>query len=398
MHVVHLMASPFFGGPERQVLGLARSLPHYRTTFLTFAERGLSRPFCEKAREYGFEAIVLQENTPRPLRASAEIADHLRRLRADVLCCNGYKPDILGYFAARRAGVPVVAIAHGWTGITWKVRANELLDRLVLHGMDCTVCVSEAQAAKVRRALVPARRVVVIRNGIFTEPFDQPDPSYRNLLHDYFPRRPALIVGAAGRLSPEKGFDQFIDAAAIVCQQRADVGFVLFGCGPLRATLEQRIAAHGLSGRFVLAGFRDDVERFLPHLDLAVLSSHTEGLPVAVLEAMAARLPVVATAVGGTPEVVEDGVTGHLVPAGDRAALASRIADILADGGKRRLMGQRGRQRVEAQFTFAAQGRRYQALFERLPASAATGTATVRDLSDPPVTFVAPRHVPTEQL
>jgi glycosyltransferase involved in cell wall biosynthesis len=107
---------------------------------------------------------------------------------------------------------------------------------------------------------------------------------------------------------------------------------------------------------------------------------------------------VVATAVGGTPEVVEDGVTGHLVPAGDRAALAGRIADILADGGKRRLMGQRGRQRVETQFTFATQGRRYQALFERLPASAATGTVSVRDLSDPQVTFVAPRHFPTEQF
>jgi glycosyltransferase involved in cell wall biosynthesis len=367
MHVVHLMASPFFGGPERQVVGLARSLPaDYRTTFLSFAERGLSQAFLDKAREHGFAAIQLGENAPHFCRAAAEIADHLRRLRADVLCCNGYKPDVIGYLAARRAGVPVVSISHGWTGITWKVRVNELLDRVVLHGMDCVVCVSAAQAAKVRRAFVPARRVVVIRNGIFTEPFDNVDPQYRQRLRDFFPWQPALIVGAAGRLSPEKGFDQFVDAAALVCQARRDGGFILFGDGPLRTQLQEQITARQLQDRFILAGFRTDVERFLPHLDLAVLSSHTEGLPVAVLEAMAARLPVVATAVGGTPEVIEDGVTGHLVRPGDVTGLARRIADVLGDETQRRLMGDRGRRRVEDHFTFAAQARQYQQVFERL--------------------------------
>src|SRR5262249_61331736 len=107
--------------------------------------------------------------------------------------------------------------------------------------------------------------------------------------------------GAAGRLSREKGFDQFIDAAALVRRQHPDTGFVLFGDGPLRERLAKRVAERELDGAFVLAGFRADVERFLPFLDVAVLSSHTEGLPVVVLEAMAARVPVVATAVGGTP-------------------------------------------------------------------------------------------------
>jgi hypothetical protein len=173
MHVVHLMASPFVGGPEKQVLGLARSLPQsYETSFISFAERGLSQPFVDTARAQGFQAITLRENAPHLLRARAEIAELLRNLRADILCCNGYKPDILGYLGARAAGVPVLSISHGWTGTTWKVRVNELLDRVVLHGMDCTVCVSEAQAAKVRRALVLSKRIAVIRNAIATEPFD----------------------------------------------------------------------------------------------------------------------------------------------------------------------------------------------------------------------------------
>ena len=113
------------------------------------------------------------------------------------------------------------------------------------------------------------------------------------------------------------------------------VGFVVFGDGPLRDDLTRRIAERGLQGRFVLAGFRPDLERVLPACDLAVSSSHTEGLPVVVLEEMAAGLPVVATAVGGTPEVVEDGVTGWLVPAADPAALArrhGRAAGVAGDG------------------------------------------------------------------
>jgi glycosyltransferase involved in cell wall biosynthesis len=293
------------------------------------------------------------------------VAGHLRRLRADVLCCSGYKPDVIGWLAARRAGVPVVAIAHGWTAATFRVRLNEALDRLVMRRMDATVCVSEAQAVKVRRAGVDPRRVAVIRNAIRAEPFEHPDPAGRKDLEGLFASPPARVVGAAGRLSPEKGFDRFVAAAALVARADPGARFVLFGDGPLREALAQQVAAHGLRGRFVLAGFRTDLERFLPHWDMAVLPSFTEGLPVIVLEAAAAAVPVVATAVGGTPEVVEDGRTGYLVPPGNPAALAEGVLKLLRSESRRRDMGGRGRQVVHERFTFATQAAQYQRLFER---------------------------------
>src|SRR5262249_3399556 len=156
-----------------------------------------------------------------------------------------------------------------------------------------------------------------------------------------------------------------VQAAAAVCRQRPEVGFVQFGEGPLRQTLERDIAAAGLTGRFVLAGFRTDLDAFIPHLDLLVLPSFTEGLPNVVLEAMAAAVPVVAPAVGGTPEVVADGRTGYLVPAGDAAALADRIGRVL-DAPDRRGMGLCGQERVRREFTFAAQAQEYQQLFAAL--------------------------------
>ncbi len=367
MRIVQLMASPFIGGPERQVLGLADALAaDHETVFLSFAERGLCRPLLAEARQRGFETVQLQENAPHVRRAAREIADHLTRLGADVLCCNGYKPDVIGWRAARRAGVPVVAISHGWTAATLKVRFNELIDRLVLRWIDCIVCVSAAQAQRVRHAGIAPERIAVIRNAVCTEPFDQPDPLYRPLMQSWFDRPRKHIIAAAGRLSPEKGPDQFLAAAGLLIEQDTDAGFILFGDGPLRPTLERQIAERGLSGAFVLAGFRADVQRFLPCADLAVLSSWTEGLPVIVLEALAAGVPVVATAVGGTPEVVADGVNGYLVPPGDPTALAQRIRDALHDEARRRGMGERGRQLIREQFTFAAQAQAYEQLFAKL--------------------------------
>src|SRR3989442_734225 len=109
------MASPFFGGPERQMLGLASSLPQgYRTVFLSFAEGGRCGALLEQVRRSSFEGQALAGNFPNIPRAAREVARHLRRLRADVVCCSGYKPDVLGWLAARQAGVPCVSVSHGW--------------------------------------------------------------------------------------------------------------------------------------------------------------------------------------------------------------------------------------------------------------------------------------------
>ncbi len=375
MIVVHLTASTFHGGPERQMLGLARALPaSVRSVFLSFPEGGRCRPFLSAARQQGCEAVALSNDTPRLRAAVAEIRGHLERLRADVLLCHGYKANVLGRLAARGCHIPAVAVSRGWTGECLKVRLYERLDRLHLRWMDRVVCVSEAQAAKVRRCRVKPGRLRVIHNAIDTERFTDPDPRYRAKLTRYFRQPRSAIVGAAGRLSPEKGFEVLVAAAERVLRRDPSVGFVLFGEGPCRERLVRQIKAAGLGGAFALSGFRADLDQFLPHLDVLVLPSYTEGLPNVVLEACAAGVPVVATAAGGTPEVVEDGVNGYLVPTGDAGRLAERIEAVLTAEDRGRTLGFEGRQRVLERFTFAAQARQYLALFAELcgsrPASA----------------------------
>ncbi len=262
------------------------------------------------------------------------------------------------------------------------MRIYEALDRRHLRWMDRVIAVSEGQAEKVRRCGVKPERVRVIHNAVDPERFVDPDPSYRVKLERYFRQPFTRIVGAAGRLSPEKGFDVLIAAAARVVNTEDMVGFVLFGEGPCKADLVKQINAAGLSRYVVLSGFRADLDRFLPFLDLLVLPSYTEGLPNVVLEAFASGVPVVATAVGGTPELVEDKVSGYLVPAGDADALAARILDALSSEDNLREMGLRGRQRVLEHFTFERQAQRYLELLGELTAGkeASCSIASVEEI------------------
>ena len=368
LKLAHLTASRFFGGPERQMLGLACAIEGWaRTSFLMFAEGGRCRAFLEELSRRGFAGSALDQDVPHLRAATRELIGRLDREAAEVLVCHGYKAAILGRIAARRLGIPVVAVSRGWTYENLKIRLYEVLDRLNLRFMDRVVCVSRGQAAKVRRAGVPAEKIVVIPNAIDAARFASPDLDARSELERLFAPPVRRIVGAAGRLSPEKGFKDLVDAAAaLVVKSHPEVGFVLFGDGVLRPLLEQQIAAQGLAGRFVLAGFRPDLDRLIPALDLLVQSSYTEGMPNVILEACAAGVPVVATAVGGTPEILEGGLQGQLVPPGDSQTLSRRIHETLADEKTQMALGSLEREQIGARFTFAAQAEQYRALFVSL--------------------------------
>ncbi|MBX3426825.1 MAG: glycosyltransferase family 4 protein [Pirellulales bacterium] len=367
MVIAQLLASPFLGGPEKQVLGLAAHLPaDCRTVMLSFSERGGAGAFLAAARAQGCEAIELRSNWPRVRRVAAEIVDLLAERRVDLLVANGYKPDVLGWSAARRAGIPIVAIAHGWTGATWKVRLNERLDRAVMRRCDAVVGVSQAQSRLLAQARVRPDRITTIPNAVPIGGNASCSDQQRAALAALFPSAPLRIVGAAGRLSPEKGFERLVEAAALVTQRRPDVGFVVFGEGQLRSQLEAHIAARRLQDRFVLPGFHSDLAPLLAELDVVALPSLAEGLPVILLEAMAAGLPIVATRVGGIPEAVLADETGLLVPPNDAEALAAGLERLLDDEELRDRLGAAARARVAAEYSCERQAARYYDLFQRV--------------------------------
>jgi len=364
--IVHLTGSPFVGGPERQMLGLAQHLPaEIETRFLLFGDKGRSQAMQAETTRLGFDCMTLAHDAPQFRKTIDEIAATLMGLGADLLICHGYKADILGWRAARRARVKVIAVSHGWTAATWKVRVNETFDRFALRRLDRVVCVSAGQGEKVLRAGVSPGKILIIRNAIDPAPTPLNAEALAELRQRFVePKR--WLIGGAGRFSPEKGYEQMVAAAALVRKTHPQAGFILFGQGPLQPDLERAIAENGLEGHFLLGGFRTDLASLWPGFDVAVLPSYTEGLPVMALEALVAGVPVVATAVGGTPEVIRDGVDGFLVPPREPAALADRVGRLLDDDDARRALGLAGQQRVLTDFTFAAQAEAFNLLFEEL--------------------------------
>lgn len=348
------------------MLGLAESLsPSFSTTFLSFSERGRCRAFLNVVRQAGFDSAELFHDSRHARLAIRELTSFLRGNFADVLVTHGYKSNLLGRPAARLAGVPIVSVSRGWTGENLKVWCYEALDRFHLRFMDRVVCVSQCQAARVLRTGVGPEKVRVIRNAARLRAFDAVDPDGRSRLRA-LAGGDGPIVLAAGRLSPEKGFSVLVDAARRVHERIPNARFVLFGEGVERTRLESRIAQLRLGGVFRLAGFCNDLDALIPWADVIALPSFTEGLPNVALEAGAAGVPVIATAVGGTPEVVADGVTGYLVPAGDEIALAERLANLLANAELARKFAEASTRRMAEHFSFETQARGYEALFSEL--------------------------------
>ena len=371
MRIIHLTASPFFGGPERQMIELAKTLRREKrnveTFFASFAENGNARPFFDEAVQAGFESLMLQNDMPHLWAAAKELTRLFREKQIDLALLHGHKARMVGYWAARKDQIPCIGVSRGWTTENWKIKIYNRLDKWMHRRMDHVVCVSQGQAEKVIRSGTPRERITVIHNAIRTERFKEiSPPEYRQKLERLFPVAPKFILGDAGRLSPEKGFDLLITATANLVKEGIPVGLVIFGEGFLREPLQKQIDALGVSDSVRLPGFTDELDQFMPHFDVFVQSSHTEGLPNVLLEAMAARTAVVATEVGGTNEVIVEGETGLMVPPNQTDQLTKAIQTVLQDDSLRHLMGENGRKRVEEQFTFEAQAESYWKLFQKV--------------------------------
>jgi len=265
----------------------------------------------------------------------------IRRLRPDAVMLHDPHALSAGLFAgrggARRLGVRRVDFA-----------LRGPLSRLKYRACDVVVAVSGAIAAVLEREGLPAERIRVIYEGVTARP---PMPGGIEALRALGLPQAAETVGNVAALTGHKDHVTLLEAAALVVPRRPEARFVIVGDGERRAELEARARVLGLAERVVFAGFRDDVDRLLPAFDLFCLSSHLEGLGTSLLDAMCFARPVVATAAGGIPEAVVDGVTGRVVPVGDARALADAIVDVLSDAGRRDAMGRAGHARFLERFT-----------------------------------------------
>ena len=277
------------------------------------------KPLEGEARRRGLPIVTFRMRPGLNLIGASRVAAFAQRHGFEVIHSHGYKGNILfGLMPRPLRRVPVISTLHGWTSRKriGRMALYQWLDRWSLRFVDRVVVVSESMLQ-----IKPIRyleRVSVIRNGID--------------VGDRLPHRTKatgngreMVIGAAGRLSPEKGFDSLVEALAIVRRAGVQARLIVVGEGAERQRLERLIREKGLTEFVQLPGYRADVARFLLDIDVFVISSLSEGAPMSVLEAMRARTPVIATSVGGIPEMLEHGRAGMLVKPRDVIGLAAAI-------------------------------------------------------------------------
>jgi len=284
----------------------------------------------------------------------------LRRRHPTILHTWMFHANIPGRVLGRLAGVPIIISGERTMGqeSRWRYWLNRITDPLT----DRVVCVSQLVADFVVAEVgIPRHKTIVIPNGIDARAFERL-PAQREARAGLGLPLDSTLVGTVARLDPVKRLDVLLQALASL----NDVYTIIVGDGPERTRLEALSKQSEIGGRVHFAGQQEDVRPWLAAMDVFALSSDWEGMSNALLEAMAASLPVVAAAVGGTPEVVVDGVTGLLVPPRDPDALAQAITRLLRDPDLRRRMGCAGRERVEQHFSIKETVRQTEALYETL--------------------------------
>jgi len=379
--VLQLLATGGTGGAQESYTGLLLRLD--RTKYEVRALSLSSGSAVQRIRRLGVEVDLIDE--PDDEAAVRELAAYLRRHEIDLVHAHMFRAEVVGVRAALAAGTPVImATVH-----SSRVRSVEDVAALaaLTPAMDRLIVPSASIEAKVRAEGRGGAPFAIIPNGVDLSRFEGPAPACA-LGHQFGVPHEAVLVGVVARLEPEKGHRHLVSAWPSVVARAPDTWLAIVGEGSECAALREQVAglpAH-VARRIVFTGRRDDITAVTGDLDVAVLPSLREAQGISILEAMARRKPVVASAVGGIPEVVTDGLDGLLVPPGDPAALADAIVRVATSPALRKRLGEAGYATVAERFSIDAQVRRIEAIYDeelqRAGALAARQAAAARPSSN----------------
>lgn len=361
--VVRVITRLNTGGPAQHAILLAAHLN--REEFASSLVTGVVGPeegdMTPLAAVHGVTPIVVPtlRNRVNPVRDALTILllyRLFRRMRPAIVHLHLFKARALGTVAARLAGVPVLVetfhgtvLSHYYGPVVTRILVA--VERWIARSMAGVLVVSRQIAAEIEQlGIARPNQITVVPLGLELERFVEASEGPGILRQELRIPGETPVIGMVGRLVPIKGGQYFVDAAADVVRILPKTMCVIIGDGTERPKLEQLVIARGLAGQVRFLGWRRDLEQIYPDLDVIVLSSLHEGTPAAIIEAMAAGRAVVATRVGGVPDVIDDGRTGILVPPRDAQAIARAVVSLLQDPARRRSLGEEAQRAVYPRF------------------------------------------------
>lgn len=361
--VAHVIWSLGLGGAEQVVLGLVRNFDRSRFVPLVVCLDDKGR-FAPEAEETGVKVLALEKKRGLDFGLPFRLARLFREQGVGLVHTHLFNGHLWGRLAALLAGLPVISTEHGMDA--WRSPLHHALDAVLTLKSARVVFVSE-EARKFYRSRVPAdaRKDRVIFNGIETARFE--GRTSRQRIRAEFGFEPwDRVIATAGRFVPEKRHDYFLAVIKKLRDQGLPVKGFLIGDGPLREDTEKQASDLGLKDAVKFAGVRQDLPDLYPAMDLFLLTSDREGLPITILEAMAAGTPIVSTDVGGIHACIQNHVSGRLVPPGDVDALAAAAAETLAHSEKTAQAAAEARQSVRKNFSVKAMVTHYQSLYDEV--------------------------------
>ena len=362
-HIVHMIDELPRDGAEMLLVDLMRlRIPGYRYTIVCLIKGG---PLEQEFEKLGIPVVIFGRKGKLDFGLVFRVASWLKRERADVVHTHLFTADTYGRLAARLTGVPAVfSTVHNIVN-PWKGSGRKLIDRLFARLSTAVVgCSEEVTQTLASRDKIPADKLVSIPNGIDLQKFSS--FSGAGVRSEFGLPEDRPLIGIVGRLHEQKAHGDLFRALAELPQVRdKQLNCLVIGTGDLQDALKQQVKALGLEDCVIFTGMRTDVPRLVAAMDVFVMSSHWEGLPIALLEAMASSKAVLCTRVGGIPDVVIDGDNGLLVEPRDVPQFAKRLDDLLQDPALRARLGQRARDTVIARFDVSRTAAAYNRLHQQ---------------------------------
>ncbi len=369
MQIAFLITDLDYGGAERQLISVSTGLKE-RGWNIGVISMLPPQAFTENLEQSGIsvETLNMRRGVPDP-RAAFTLARLLREWRPEILLTFMFHANLLGRIIGRWVGIPVIISSvrtENFGGI-WRKWIMRLTDWMG----DITTTNSNLVAGNlIKQEVVPKGRIRVIPNGLVLDKYTDSGFDPYAIRHDLAVPQEAFLWLAVGRLEEAKDYPNLLNAFKMAREAGSDSYLCIAGQGSLLTFLEQETIDLGIDDKVRFLGLRRDIPALLQAADGFVLSSAWEGLPNALIEAMAAGKPVVATRVGGVPEVVKDGVSGYLVPPRDTKALAEAMTRIMCHTERQReSMGRAGRAWIEANYTLEHVVDSWEALFYELLAT-----------------------------
>ncbi len=363
--VLHFISSSGLFGAEQVLLTLCRGADRSQYELIVAAledQRSPNTAILQAAEALGIATFKLSSRGRFDLAAVKALLELLRSQQIDLIHSHNYKSNMIAWLASLRQKVALLSTAHGYTGVSTAVKMYEACDRWILRNFfDRVVVVADSILFN-----WVSQKKVTICNGIDIQRYKLIKEEGNSWRKKWGIAPDDLVIGSVGRLSLEKNYVLLLKAVLRVLKANSKVKVLLVGDGPQRQELSQFINEHGLQKRVILAGLQPNTAPLYQVMDIFVLCSTTEGVPMVLAEAMAAGVPIIATKVGGVSKMLEEGKNGCLVDSQDELGLTEALEELLAKPEKRAQLIINAQLTVENNYSASRMCKQYQQLYEEI--------------------------------